>query len=281
MWGNPLYRWNVHTETGYAWWLDLFRTVLGLVDIVRLDHFRGFVGYWEVPAGESTAMNGRWVNGPGDHYFQALKRALGDASMEFTLSSAEVFSTGLPIIAEDLGEITPDVIALREQLNLPGMKILLFAFQHESKFLPHHFPSNCVVYSGTHDNDTARGWFERIDAEERDFALRYLGIDGADISWDLIRAAWRSVAVFAVAPMQDLLGLGNEARMNYPSRANGNCTWRMRPRALTENLKARLAEMNLLYDRDSRQSGYSDSAPSAATTSAGDGRVQPGAARRN
>ncbi len=235
LWGNPLYRWEAHAAEGYAWWLARLRTVLNLVDIIRLDHFRGFAGYWEIPAGETTAVNGRWAPGPGAPFFSAVQEALG----------------GLPLIAEDLGEITPDVTALREQFGLPGMKILVFAFGDDARnpFLPHNYSPNCVVYTGTHDNDTAAGWYQRAPEKERDFARRYLARDGHDIAWDLIRAAWSSVAVFAIAPMQDLLGLDNRARMNYPSRPSGNWQWRMTADALNEGLRARLAEQNRLYGR--------------------------------
>jgi len=235
LWGNPLYRWEAHAAEGYAWWLARLRTALKLVDIIRLDHFRGFAGYWEIPAGETTAVNGRWAPGPGAAFFSAVQQALGD----------------LPLIAEDLGEITPDVVALREQFHLPGMKILVFAFGDDARnpFLPHNYTPNCVVYTGTHDNDTAAGWYQNAPEATRDFARRYLARDGHDIAWDLIRAAWSSVAVFALAPMQDLLSLDNRARMNYPSRASGNWQWRMPAGALNEGLRARLAEHNRLYGR--------------------------------
>ncbi len=234
LWGNPLYRWEVHRQSGYRWWLARLRAVLEMVDIIRLDHFRGFAGYWEVPAGEPTAVRGRWVPGPGADFFEAVRQALGD----------------LPLIAEDLGEITPDVIELRDRFALPGMKILQFAFTGpDNPFLPHHYTPHCVVYTGTHDNDTARGWYESAPEAEKDFARRYLGVDGTDFAWDLIRAAWRSVAVFALAPMQDLLNLATEARMNYPSRLGGNWEWRMTEAALTPQLQHILRELNTLYSR--------------------------------
>jgi 4-alpha-glucanotransferase len=205
-----------------------------MVDIIRLDHFRGFAGYWEVPAGEATAVKGRWAPGPGAHFFNAVRKAFGD----------------LPILAEDLGEITPDVIELRDRFALPGMKILQFAFSGpENPFLPHDYPQNCVVYTGTHDNDTARGWYESAPEHEKDFARRYLRADGGDFAWDLIRAAWRSVAVFALAPMQDLLDLGTAARMNFPSRLGGNWEWRMPEGALSPQLQEALRELNFLYQR--------------------------------
>jgi 4-alpha-glucanotransferase len=235
LWGNPLYRWDVHKAAQYDWWIERFRAVFKLVDIVRLDHFRGFAGYWEIPAREKTAIKGKWVGGPGIPFFKAIQKAL----------------TNLPIIAEDLGEITPDVVEMREYFKFPGMKILVFAFGDDAtnEFLPHNFIRNCVVYTGTHDNDTSVGWYSRVDEAERDFARRYLGRSGTDIAWDLIRTAWSSVAVMAFAPMQDLLSLDNQARMNYPSRPSGNWSWRMQTGALTRSIENRLAEFNLIYRR--------------------------------
>ncbi len=233
-WGNPVYRWEEHAASGYAWWLERLRAILRMVDIVRLDHFRGFAGYWEVPAGDATAERGRWAPGPGPAFLRAVREALGE----------------LPIIAEDLGRITPDVIALRDEFALPGMKVLQFAFSGpDNQFLPHHHPENCVVYTGTHDNDTTRGWFETAPEPVREFCLRYLARDGRDIAWDLVRAAWSSVAALAVAPMQDLLDLGSEARMNYPGTVGGNWTWRLPAESLDEALQARLRELNYLYQR--------------------------------
>jgi 4-alpha-glucanotransferase len=236
LWGNPLYRWEAHKATRYDWWLKRLRAVLSLVDVVRLDHFRGFSGYWEVPGTAKTAVKGRWVKGPGADLFKAVQAALGE----------------LPVIAEDLGVITPDVDALREQFDLPGMKILQFAFASvpEDPFLPHNYPPNCVVYTGTHDNDTVRGWYERVDEEERSFYRRYMGRDGSDVSWDLIRGVWGSVAVFALAPLQDFLSLGNEARMNYPGNPAGNWTWRAPAWAFETSLADRIKEINFLYSRD-------------------------------
>ncbi len=250
LWGNPLYRWDVHKQSGYAWWLERIRATLKMVDIVRIDHFRGFAGYWEVPAGNETAEQGRWVPGPGSDFFNKIQAELGE----------------LPILAEDLGVITPDVVELRDTFNLPGMKVLQFAFSEpENPFLPHSFPQNCVVYTGTHDNDTARGWYAAASEQERDFANRYLDIqpcEGSDpldntlrtspsqgFAWELIRTAWASVAVFALAPIQDFLDLGTEARMNYPSRLGGNWEWRMAEEALSDNLRDRIKELNWLYQR--------------------------------
>ncbi len=235
LWGNPLYRWDQHAETGYGWWIQRFRAVLDLVHVVRLDHFRGFAGYWEVPAGSTTAVEGRWVPGPGAEFLTKMGEALGD----------------LPIIAEDLGEITPDVIELRDQFGLPGMKILQFGFatDESDEFLPHNFPENCVAYTGTHDNDTSLGWLRAAPESERRFALRYLGSDGRDFAWDLIKAAWHSPARLALAPMQDLLSLGTEARMNYPSKPSGNWTWRMERGAFSPAIRARLARLNRVTER--------------------------------
>lgn len=235
LWGNPLYKWAYHAETGYAWWVERFKGILNLVDIIRLDHFRGFAGYWEIPAGEETAINGRWMKGPGAAFFDAMKGALGE----------------LPILAEDLGEITPDVVELRDQFNLPGMKIMVFAFSEaDNGFLPHTYVDrNWVVYTGTHDNDTTKGWYDRVSDVEKDFARRYLARDGSDINWDLIRLAWGSVAVYAFTTVQDLLGLGNEARMNYPSTPSGNWSWRYQDGDLDQYVRGRLIEMNQLYGR--------------------------------
>jgi 4-alpha-glucanotransferase len=236
LWGNPIYRWDMHAETGYAWWMDRIKSVLHLVDIARVDHFRGFAAYWEVPGNAKTAENGRWVDAPGEDFFQAVQDTFGE----------------LPFIAEDLGVITPDVIELREKFNLPGMIVLQFAFHGDpaENFLPHNHVQNRVVYTGTHDNDTIMGWFERVSEEEHRFIRRYLGIDGREISWDLIRAAWQSVAIFALAPMQDFLRLGTEARMNFPGKPRNNWEWRMESETLVDwTLKTRIREMNFLYAR--------------------------------
>ncbi len=234
LWGNPLYKWPVHEQSGYAWWIDRTRSALRLFDYVRIDHFRGFAAYWEVKAGAETAEHGRWVKGPGSKFFKALEKAINP----------------LPIIAEDLGVITEDVIALRDQFDLPGMKILQFAFDNPSNvFLPSHYPHNCVAYTGTHDNDTSRGWYQSAPPAEQDFCRRYLARPGDNIAWDFIRAVWSSVANFALAPMQDLLDLDTGARMNYPSRPSGNWSWRLQPGVLTLELNERLREYNELYDR--------------------------------
>lgn len=235
LWGNPLYKWEVHKATGYKWWIERLAATLKTVDYVRLDHFRGFAGYWEIPAGMPTAEIGKWKKGPGMPFFKALRQAFPD----------------LPIIAEDLGEITPDVIALRDGMDLPGMKILQFAFAADAKdpFLPHNYPVNCVAYSGTHDNDTVIGWYKTATEEEKDFYRRYLARSGDDPAGDMVRGVWGSVAAFAVCPLQDLLRLGTEARMNFPGKASGNWTWRMLPGALSPQLQRYLVELNTLYLR--------------------------------
>jgi 4-alpha-glucanotransferase len=211
-WGNPLYDWDAMAEDGYAWWIARLRRQLALADVVRIDHFRGFAAYWEIAADSETAVDGRWVPGPGAGLFEALEAALGQP---------------LPVIAEDLGIITPDVEALRDRFGLPGMKIIQFGFcdTAEHDFLPHNYPRNCVVYTGTHDNDTVRGWFASASAHERAFALEYLNCDEANLPWSMIRAASSSVARIAIYTFQDLLGLDSNHRMNRPGET-GHWTWR-------------------------------------------------------
>ena len=233
LWGNPLYRWGVHARNDYAWWLARLKGVLKRVDIIRLDHFRGFAGYWEVPGGMPTAEKGRWVPGPGAKFLLKVQEELGE----------------LPLIAEDLGEITPDVIELRDRFHLPGMKILQFAFEGDKSFLPHNYPHNCVAYTGTHDNNTSRGWYDRASQADRHFARSYMAVDGNSIAWSMIRTIWTSVAMFSIAPMQDFLQLGEEARMNYPGHPSGNWSWRMSNQAMSSPLRARIRELNLLYER--------------------------------
>jgi 4-alpha-glucanotransferase len=234
LWGNPLYDWDKHKQTGYKWWIERIQATLSTVDIVRIDHFRGFAGYWEIPGGAETAVNGRWVPGPGADLFNAISKALGD----------------LPIIAEDLGEITPDVVELRDSFGLPGMKILQFGFSGpDNPFLPHLYTSNCVTYTGTHDNDTTLGWYRTAPPHERDFYHRYISRDNADVPGDMIRAIWGSVAVFAIAPLQDFLRLGTEARMNFPGKVGGFWSWRMDERVLSDDLKNYIRELNWVYKR--------------------------------
>ncbi len=241
LWGNPLYDWHRHKETGYAWWLERLRAALKAVDVVRLDHFRGFAAYWEVPAGNPTAEIGRWVDGPGADLFDTVLRIL---------EGAGVAGTELPLIAEDLGVITADVIALRERYHLPGMKILQFGFSGaDNPFLPHNYPVHCVAYTGTHDNDTARGWFAMAPKDELRFARGYLASNARRFARDLVRAIWSSVAVLAIAPMQDVLELGTEARMNYPGRPEGNWEWRMREADLSDGLARRLRRLGELFLR--------------------------------
>jgi 4-alpha-glucanotransferase len=237
LWGNPLYRWEALARSGHAWWQERLRAVLELVDLVRLDHFRGFEAYWEVPGDAENAISGRWVKGPGAALFEALRGALG----------------ALPIVAEDLGVITPEVEALRDSLGLPGMAILQFAFgsdAHANDFLPHNYPKHKVVYTGTHDNDTVVGWWRagvgdstRTAAEverEHERALAYVGGDGSEIHWDFIRTLLVSVADTAIVPLQDVLGAGSEARMNLPGRGDGNWRWRFAAEQLTPALRKRL-----------------------------------------
>jgi len=235
LWGNPLYDWQVHEAQGYRWWLERLSAVLKLVDLVRLDHFRGFAAAWHVPFGSTTARNGKWIPGPGKKIFEVFQQKFPE----------------MPIIAEDLGVITPDVKDMRDCFNLPGMKILQFGFtgDPEDDFLPHHYPVNCFAYTGSHDNNTAHGWYDQASAREQDFCRRYLNVSGDDISWSMMRAIWQSVANDVVAPMQDLLSLGAEARMNLPGSQSGNWSWRMLPNALNDQLQQRMWELNLLYSR--------------------------------
>ena len=228
LWGNPLYDWSRVKEGRYAWWVDRLKATLTQVDRVRLDHFRGFEAFWSVPAGMPTAETGEWVPGPGDELFAALREGLG----------------GLPLIAEDLGLITPGVEALRDRLGLPGMRILQFAFGDTSAnpFLPHNYVRNTVAYTGTHDNDTTAGWYATAGEQVRKTARRYLGGDD-DVVGRLLRLAWCSVADDALAPLQDVLRLGSEGRMNLPGRPAGNWGWRLREGQLTEAALGELAEM--------------------------------------
>jgi len=238
LWGNPLYDWEALSRTGYRWWIDRLRMAHRLVDLVRLDHFIGFERYWEVPAGSATAEGGRWMPGPGAALFDAVRAALG----------------GLPVIAEDLGLVTPEVEALRLRYGLPGMRVLQFAFAGavEARFLPHRYDRDTVVYTGTHDNDTTRGWFASATPRERRLLERYLGreVREEEASWALMRLAWASVAGLAVAPLQDLLSLGGEARMNVPGTATGNWRWRLLPDQLPDALLDRLAELTATYGRE-------------------------------
>ena len=234
-WGNPLYRWSEHARDGYAWWVERVRRTFELVDIVRIDHFRGFAGCWEIPASEPTAVKGRWVAGPGEPLFKAIAKALGP----------------VPIIAEDLGVITPDVEALRKKFGFPGMRILQFAFAGDAtdRFLPHNHEPDTVVYTGTHDNDTVAGWWATATDHERHFARGYLATDGHDMAWTMIRAAMASVADTAVHPMQDVMALPTECRMNHPGQSEGWWTWRFQWSQVHPWHAGRLAELVRLYGR--------------------------------
>ncbi|MFI5348524.1 MAG: 4-alpha-glucanotransferase [Elusimicrobiota bacterium] len=239
LWGNPLYRWDEHARTGFAWWISRLKACAERFDALRLDHFIGFRNYWEVPAGEKTAIKGRWMTAPGDELFEAVRREVPN----------------LEIIAEDLGTLTPPVIALRDRFGFPGMKIAQFSFGGDEKDLPKNWPEDCVGYTGTHDNDTTQAWFEEDGTsnagrpapqveKERAAFLRAAGGDFGDgPSWAMARLVWRSPARLAIAPMQDLLGLGGEARMNRPASMEGNWRWRMEPGALTVSLAGRLGAM--------------------------------------
>ena len=247
LWGNPIYRWDSMEKTGFRWWIERLRAAFAQVDLVRLDHFRGLEAYWEVPAGETTARNGRWVKGPGAALFEALGEAFGE----------------LPIVAENLGVITPEVETIRTKFGFPGMAILQFAFGKDPQapdFKPHNYPRDRVAYTGTHDNDTTVGWWSSAGAgdstrtseevaEERDFTRRYLQTDGSAINWAFIRALVASVADTVLFPLQDVLGLGSEARMNTPAVASGNWRWRYRAEMLTPEIAGRLKELVTLYDR--------------------------------
>jgi 4-alpha-glucanotransferase len=233
-WGNPLYDWSRMEATGFAWWVARVHRQLKQVDLLRLDHFRGFAQAWHVPANEKTARNGKWVDGPGVKLFDRLRAVLG----------------GLPIIAEDLGLITPDVIELRDKLGLPGMRVLQFSLNGPQDIhWPHNFVPNCVCYTGTHDNETVAGWYANLDDRARHYLGITLGHYLGDVSWEMIRLAWSSVAVIAVAPLQDVLGLGNEARMNRPGVADGNWRWRFKGEQFRPELIERVREFTTLYNR--------------------------------
>ena len=246
LWGNPLYNWERMEADGFKWWIERVRATLKVVDVARVDHFRGFAACWEIPGGDKTAERGQWVEAPGRELFTAIRKTLGQ----------------LPIIAEDLGVITPDVVALRDDFGFPGMRILQFGFGGDTKNidLPHNYVANVVAYTGTHDNDTTVGWFESVAGEgstrtakqierERQFCLDYLNSDGEEIHWDFVRAVLASVANTAIVPLQDVLGLGTEARMNLPNSTEGNWSWRYRAGALTDAIAARLKQLTTLYGR--------------------------------
>lgn len=235
LWGNPLYEWSAHAQQQYTWWIERVQHALRLVDALRIDHFRGFEAYWAVPADASTAEGGHWEKGPGHALFRALEAKLGN----------------LPIIAEDLGFITPEVIELRDSLGFPGMKILQFAFESDkdSPDYPHNYPSRCVAYTGTHDNDTATGWYSHAPREARTRARRYLNAKPNTFAMDLIREVWSSPAQLAIAPMQDFLGLGSEARMNFPGTTGGWWRWRMSKNSLTITRARRIQKLSKTFFR--------------------------------
>jgi 4-alpha-glucanotransferase len=234
-WGNPIYRWDALAADGYAWWIARARHALELSDIIRLDHFRGFEGAWAIPGHQPTAVNGRWTDGPSQDLFAAMQRALGET----------------PFIAEDLGVITPAVEALRERFGFPGMRVMQFGFDAgpKSQHLPHHASATSVLYTGTHDNDTSAGWFATLKERQRAYTLHYLNTDAAHVPLAMIRAAQASIAQLVIAPLQDVLGLGSEARMNFPSRLDGNWEWRCPEKLLIDDITEQLASFATLYDR--------------------------------
>ena len=236
LWGNPLYKWDYHEKTGFKWWIKRIKSCYELYDVVRIDHFRGFDEYYAIPFGEPTAENGKWVKGPGYKLFDAMKKELGDCR----------------VIAEDLGYLTPSVIALVKRTGFPGMKILQFAFdaREESDYLPHNYVQNSIVYTGTHDNDTTLSWFNTIPKEDRRFAKKYLNVkNNKGIVWEFIRATFSSVSCTAIIPIQDYLELGKEARINTPSTLGKNWTWRMKNGVLTDELAERMLDMAKTYGR--------------------------------
>lgn len=234
-WGNPVYDWERNAATGYAWWIGRVRSCLSRVDMLRIDHFRGFAASWVIPAGAATAAAGHWEEGPGKAIFAAMEEALGP----------------LPLIVEDLGLVTPDVVALRESLGFPGMKVLQFAFDSgpSNAYLPHNYDPMAVCYTGTHDNQTTVGWFRTLPEHVRTGVQRYLGRDGGDIAWDLIRTAHESVADWAIAPLQDVMRLDDDARMNAPGSGEGNWGWRYAAHQLHEGLAGSLRELTETYGR--------------------------------
>ena len=252
LWGNPLYNWDRMIEDGFKWWIKRVETTLNVVDILRIDHFRGFAASWEIPGGDKTAARGSWVEAPGRKLFTAIRDELGE----------------LPIIAEDLGVITPDVVALRDEFGFPGMRIPQFAFGGDTNNvdLPHNYVPNVAAYTGTHDNDTTVGWFRSVAGEsstrtaeqierEQKFCLAYLNTRGDEIHWDFIRAVLASVANTTVVPLQDVLGLGTEARMNLPNTTEGNWSWRFKSNDLTDTIAARLRDLTQLYGRVNKNAG--------------------------
>ncbi len=238
LWGNPIYNWDMMHEEGYKWWIDRFKRLYELVHLVRLDHFRGFVKYWEIPAGSPTAVSGYWVDGPRELLFKALEREFGK----------------LEVIVEDLGVITPDVVEMRDELGYPGMKVLVFAFDDDNPdnpYKPHNYVYNCVAYTTTHDTPTAVEWYENLDEVKRKRYHNYMPPSGEGVNWDLIRLVMMSVAKLTIIQLQDLLGLGAEARMNRPNTSEGNWEWRVRWEDITEEIMVKLRDMTITYGRAS------------------------------
>ena len=235
LWGNPLYNWQAHSAEEYNWWIMRFTTLLKFVDIIRIDHFRGFESYWQIPFGEKTAVNGQWQPGPGSEFFKIVQNELGY----------------LPFIAEDLGFIDNKVIELRDTWNLPGMRVLQFAFENlqPNSHSPHEHTKDSVVYTGTHDNDTTVGWYQNANSKIQKYTRQYIGTDGKNIAWDFIRLALASPAYLAVIPLQDILSLDSTARMNIPGTTAGNWRWRYCETSLKEQIVNRLSELTVLYGR--------------------------------
>jgi 4-alpha-glucanotransferase len=235
LWGNPLYNWEKMKETNFAWWKDRFRHSLAMYDLIRVDHFRGFSGYWAVPVNEETAENGSWQPALGEGLFSELQKAFAD----------------LPILAEDLGVITDDVIALRDKFGFPGMKILQFAFDggRDNPYLPQNYIENCVAYTGTHDNETTLGWFNKLSPDKRKQITEFLECQESEVAWKMIEVIWKSKAIFSISPLQDFLQLGSEARFNTPGQAAGNWQWRLQSHQINESLKLKIKDLNEKWDR--------------------------------
>ncbi len=242
LWGNPLYNWDKMEENGFTWWISILKSKLEQYDALRIDHFRGFSAFWSVPFGEPTAVNGKWIPAPGSRLFRKIREVLGE----------------LPIIAEDLGVITHDVVELINEFGLPGMKVLQFAFDssEDNDYLPHNYDKNCLVYTGTHDNDTSSGWFLSAEEHDRTYALSYMNLPSdaevKDVTSAMIRTALASVSNLAIIPMQDILGLGSEARFNTPGTLGGNWRWRIKKHSLTPEKSSELRELTLIYGRRGR-----------------------------
>ena len=251
LWGNPIYDWAAMKADGYAWWIARIRRALVQTDLVRLDHFRGFAQAWHVPFGDKTAKNGTWVDGPGLELFRAIEKEIPCPVLPATQANKKLDTQNcLPLIAEDLGLITPDVVELRDTLGLPGMRVLQFAIGDAGNlYQPHNYEPNCVCYTGTHDNDTTPGWFDHLSDQDKHFWFEYLGKPITDPGWQFIQEAWKTVAAVAIAPLQDLLGLGREARMNTPGLAEGNWSWRFRPEEFRPRTIETISEWTLRYGR--------------------------------